>query len=117
MSLTFSQLDRSSELWNLSATDIKCEDCGRTKRLQSRQLRAIVRDGTRTLMGLHNRLYCSACRDRGGEGRNIDLKPIYRFSDAHNFRVGNHAKDLLDPVGVERDVLRRVELRDDHLPA
>ena len=78
MSLAFSQLDRSAELASFSAVDIRCEDCGRTKRLQRRQLQDIVHSGTRSLIGLHNRLYCSACRGRGGDGRNIDLQPVRR---------------------------------------
>lgn len=39
-----------------------------------------IRAGTKSLVGLGNKLHCSVCRDRGGLGRNISLYPILRGS-------------------------------------
>jgi hypothetical protein len=78
MSLGYSGGDKQPELAAYRAIDIECEECGRTKRMQPPAIAAAVRGGTRTLIGLHNKLYCSACRDRGLQGRNINLYPKER---------------------------------------
>lgn len=77
MSLAYEKPDRV-ELATYWAIDIRCEDCGRTKRMQPGDIAAVVKGGTRSLIGLHNKLFCSVCRDRGGQGRNINLYPIAR---------------------------------------
>lgn len=46
--------------------------------MQGRALAAVIREGTRSLIGLHNRLHCSVCRERGGLGKNLSLFPIKR---------------------------------------
>ncbi|KFC65274.1 hypothetical protein FG93_04815 [Bosea sp. LC85] len=43
-------------------------------------IQEVIGQGTRTLMGLHNRLSCSVCRERGGLGKNITLVPTFRRS-------------------------------------
>lgn len=78
MSLAYGGNEKRSELAGYRAIDIECEECGRTKRMQPPAIAAVVRGGTRTLIGLHNKLYCSACRDRGLQGRNINLYPKER---------------------------------------
>lgn len=67
------------ELAEFRAIGIECEDCGRTKRMQPRDIADRVADGVRTLMMLHNKLRCSVCSERGiGGGKNITLYPIQR---------------------------------------
>jgi len=66
------------ELSGFRAIDIRCEDCGRTKRMQPREIAGHVASGTYSLVGLGNRLCCSVCRDRGGLGRNVSVFPISR---------------------------------------
>ncbi|MGO4665500.1 hypothetical protein [Bosea sp. 2RAB26] len=60
--------------------DIRCEDCGRTKRMWPGAIQEVIGQGTRTLMAQHNRLVRSVCRERGGLGKNINLVPIFRRS-------------------------------------
>jgi hypothetical protein len=78
MSLAFTEGIRGPELASFRAIDISCDDCGRTKRLQAPEIADIVGQGTHSLFGLHNRLHCALCRERGGLGKNINLYPIKR---------------------------------------
>lgn len=78
MSLAWGEGPREPELLAYSALDIECEECGRTKRMQAPQIAGHVRRGVHTLIGLHNKLYCSACRERGLPARNINLYPKLR---------------------------------------
>lgn len=66
------------ELSLFRAIDIRCDDCGRTKRMQPREIRQQIGAGVYSLIGLHNRLHCSVCRSRGGLGKNVSLLPIRR---------------------------------------
>lgn len=75
MSLAWGEGPWRPELASYRAIDIRCDDCGRTKRLQVAEISRFIRAGTHSLIGLHDKLYCSVCRDRGGLGKNIDLKP------------------------------------------
>jgi hypothetical protein len=56
------------------AIEITCDDCGRTK-LWTRATLAAMVDPATTLDELGARLFCSACRLRGGGGFNICLRP------------------------------------------
>ncbi|WP_126111921.1 MULTISPECIES: hypothetical protein [unclassified Bosea (in: a-proteobacteria)] len=78
MSLAWSERAGRSELASVWAIDIRCDDCGRTKRMQAPEIAGVVRQGTRSLIGLHNRLHCALCRERGGLGRNISITPVSR---------------------------------------
>lgn len=78
MSLAFTEGISRSELAEYRAIDMRCDDCGRTKRMQSGEIVGHARAGVRSLVALGNKLHCSLCRDRGGLGRNISLFPIYR---------------------------------------
>ena len=78
MSLAFSRGGRPSELEAYQVIDIECEDCGRTRRMQRRAIAEAIRNGAHTLIELHNKLYCSACRERGAPGRNVNLYPRER---------------------------------------
>lgn len=78
MSLAYESRGQRSELASVWAVDIRCDDCGRTKRLQGRALSGLVANGTHSIVGLHNKLFCSVCRDRGGLGKNVSLSPIVR---------------------------------------
>ncbi|MGO4737355.1 hypothetical protein AB4099_12480 [Bosea sp. 2KB_26] len=60
--------------------EIPCEDCGRTKRMWPGAIQEVIGQGTRTLMGLHNRFSCSVCRERGGLGTTTTLVPTVRRS-------------------------------------
>lgn len=71
---------RPSELSTVASLDIRCDDCGRTKRMWPGDLARIASSGTRSLIGLHSRLHCSVCRERGGTGKNISLTPTFRRS-------------------------------------
>ena len=68
----------ASELSLMRALDLVCEDCGRTRRLFRPRLLDFERQGFRTLHALGARLVCAACRERGGQGRNVSLKPQWR---------------------------------------
>lgn len=57
--------------------DIRCDDCGRTKRMPPSEVSRHLGHG-RSLIALHNRLYCALCRERGGLGKNISLVPVTR---------------------------------------
>jgi hypothetical protein len=78
MSLDYGGGAKRPELAAYSAIDIECEECGRTKRMQSPAIGSVIRSGTHTLIGLHNKLHCSVCRSRGGLGKNINLYPKER---------------------------------------
>lgn len=80
MSLAYSGSGERPELSRVASLDIQCEDCGRTKRMWPGAIQEVIGQGTRTLMGLHNRLSCSVCRERGGLGKNINLVPTFRRS-------------------------------------
>lgn len=75
MSLAWGEGPRRPELSSYSALDIECEECGRTKRMQSHEIAQHVARGVHTLIGLHNKLLCSACRERGLPARNINVYP------------------------------------------
>lgn len=62
----------------MRAVDIRCEDCGRTKRMQPREIAKHIHAGTKSMVGLGNKLHCSVCRDRGGIGKNISLFAVQR---------------------------------------
>lgn len=66
------------ELSILRAIDIRCDDCGRTKRMPPSEIRRHVANGVYSLVGLHDKLHCLVCRDRGGLGKNVSLYPIKR---------------------------------------
>ena len=68
----------ASELSQVRALDLICEDCGRTRRLSRPRLLDLERQGLRTLHALGARLICAACRERGGQGRNVSLRPQWR---------------------------------------
>lgn len=78
MSLAYEREQKVPELAAVRAIDIRCEDCGRTKRMQAAAIAAQIRIGRRSIVGLHDKLYCALCRDRGGLGKNISLFPIDR---------------------------------------
>lgn len=80
MSLAFTEGIRGPELARFRAIDISCDDCGRTKRLRAPEIAEIMGQGTHSLYGLHNRLRCALCHERGGLGKNISLAPIARVS-------------------------------------
>lgn len=80
MSLAWGEEPWKPELSGFRAIDIRCEDCGRTKRMQPREIAGHIERGVYSLVGLHNRLHCSVCRDRGGMGKNVSLIPIDRAS-------------------------------------
>lgn len=67
-----------NELAAIATLDVRCDDCGRSKRLWPEALAGYSAQGTRSLVGLHGRLYCAVCRERGGTGKNISLTPAYR---------------------------------------
>ena len=64
-----------SELRQARALDIVCEDCGRTRRFQRRDLLELDLEGFHSFHQLGSKLVCRHCRERKGEGRNISLKP------------------------------------------
>lgn len=64
------------ELRQARALDIECEDCGRTRRFQRRDLLELDMEGIRTFQQLGSKLYCRHCRERRGKGRNVSLKPL-----------------------------------------
>ena len=66
------------ELSLFRAIDIRCDDCGRTKRMQPHEIRRHVDNGVYSLIGLHDKLHCSVCRARGGLGKHISIYPIKR---------------------------------------
>ena len=70
-----------SELRQARALDIVCEDCGRTRRFQRRDLLELDMEGFRTFPQLGSKLVCRHCRERQGRGKNISLKPRW-FSQA-----------------------------------
>lgn len=79
MSLAWERGSGKPELSEFRAIGIHCEDCGRTKRMQPREIADHVTNGIHTLMALHNRLRCSVCSERGvGGGKNLSLYPIKR---------------------------------------
>jgi cytochrome c553 len=77
MSFAERQNDRD-ELAQIATLDIRCDDCGRSKRMWPGAIADISAQGTRTLIGLHSRLFCAVCHERGGTGKNISLAPSYR---------------------------------------
>ncbi|MDE1438004.1 hypothetical protein, partial [Bacillus licheniformis] len=64
------------ELSLFRAIDMRCEDCGRSKRMQPPEIRRHIADGIFSLVGLHAKLQCKVCRSRGGMGKNVSLFPI-----------------------------------------
>lgn len=78
MSLSFTEGIWRPELSAFRAIDIRCEDCGRTKRMQPAEIRHQIAGGTYNLVSLGNKLHCSVCRDRGGLGKNVSVYPIKR---------------------------------------
>lgn len=78
MSLAFTEKIWRPELSQFRAIDIRCDDCGRTKRLQAPDIREHIARGVHSLIGLHDKLHCSVCRSRGGMGKNVSLFPIER---------------------------------------
>ncbi|MGO4665499.1 hypothetical protein [Bosea sp. 2RAB26] len=74
----------SRSLWEIRAAagalpGIRCEDCGRTKRIWPGAIQEVIGQGARTLMRPDNRLSCS-CRECGGLGTTITLMPAVRRS-------------------------------------
>lgn len=65
----------ASELRQAKALDIVCEDCGRTRRFQRRDLLELDMEGFRTFPQLGSKLVCRHCKGRRGAGKNISLKP------------------------------------------
>ncbi|TCR63196.1 hypothetical protein [Bosea sp. BK604] len=80
MSLAFENGPWKPELALVRAIDIRCEDCGRTRRMQAPAIARHVSAGCHSLIGLHDKLYCAVCRERGGLGKNLSLFPIDRGS-------------------------------------
>ena len=67
-----------------NAIEITCEDCGRTKLWTRVTLESVV-TSTTTLDDLGARLFCSACRLRGGGGYNVRLRPLSERASAAGF--------------------------------
>jgi hypothetical protein len=63
----------SRRVLETSALEITCEDCGRSK-LWTRSTLSSIATSRTTLDDLGARLFCSACRLRGGGGFNIRLR-------------------------------------------
>jgi hypothetical protein len=78
MSLAFTEGIWRPELSLFRTIDIRCDDCGRGKRMQPAEIRAHVAKGVYSLVGLHDKLHCAVCRDRGGLGKNVSVYPIKR---------------------------------------
>lgn len=55
---------------------IVCDDCGRTKRWTRSQIAEVQRLGVRTIEQLGSRLTCSLCTERGGPGKNVNIRPL-----------------------------------------
>lgn len=78
MSLIFTEGIWRPELSLFRAIDIRCDDCGRSKRMQPSDIRSHIANGVYSLIGLHDKLHCTVCRDRGGLGKNVSVYPIKR---------------------------------------
>lgn len=73
------------ELSLFRAIDIRCDDCGRAKRMPPHEIQRHIANGVRSLIGLHDKLHCMVCRHRGGLGKNVSLIPVPR--EAPRFRA------------------------------
>lgn len=62
-------------LSEVSALEIRCDDCGRVSRIEGHVL---ARGRDCSVTEIEARLVCSSCRDRGQLGRNIAAIPILR---------------------------------------
>jgi hypothetical protein len=58
--------------------DVRCENCGRTRRLTSRHIAEYERRGHRSIEQIGEKLRCSACDERGRVSRNVSVVPYFR---------------------------------------
>ena len=56
--------------------EIRCSDCGRTKRWTREHVASRSLPANATLDDLGKKLVCSACREQGGRGFNVEIYHI-----------------------------------------
>jgi len=54
-----------------------CEDCGRPRTFDQQKLLELRSQGVRTFRDIAPRLRCKSCLAKGGDGKNITIKPIW----------------------------------------
>lgn len=59
------------------ALSVVCEDCGRPRTFDQHKLHELHAQGLNTFRDVGSRLRCKACKAKGGDGRNIDMRPIW----------------------------------------
>lgn len=67
-----------TELASVATARVECEDCGHSRQLWPAAIQQAIAQGVQTVLGLHRRLRCSVCYERGGTGKNINVFPTYR---------------------------------------
>ena len=60
----------------VSLIEIRCSDCGRTKRWSREHIASRALPLAADLNDLGQRLICSECRNVGGRGYNVEIKRI-----------------------------------------
>ena len=68
--------DFASELADVIGIYIHCEECGRKSYWPGFKVRSAERKGFRTVQALGSRFRCQVCVDRGGSGRNVNLRLV-----------------------------------------
>ncbi len=66
------------ELAFVATARVECEDCGHSRQLWPAAIQQAMAQGVQTVLGLHKKLRCSICYERGGTGKNINVFPTYR---------------------------------------
>ena len=70
--------DANTELSDLAYLYVACDDCGHLGWWSRARLNQAERKGFRSLQSLATKFKCKRCVDRGGSGRNVDLRPVFR---------------------------------------
>lgn len=70
-----------SDLSDLAYLYVHCDDCGHVRRWSRARLNDAERRGYRSLPTLAGKFRCVRCSERGGSGRNVNLRPILKEDD------------------------------------
>ncbi|KAB1076524.1 hypothetical protein [Methylobacterium soli] len=80
---------------------IACENCGRLRRLNKRQIASLIgARGIHTVEQLGRKLKCKVCAEQGKVSKNISIVPYYRCDEAAS--VAPYVKPKASSQGVTR---------------
>lgn len=59
------------------ALNLSCEDCGRPRTFDQSKLLELRSQGLKTFRDIAPRLKCKSCSAKGGDGKNVTMKPVW----------------------------------------